>query len=92
MRQVGFRRLSTPQHFTKLCHKSYVSSENSLINSTVFYYVILKLFIKTFLQVLLQEDIGNVLKVRSSGVQKKEGAETDLKISKEKTKTISNLF
>ena len=52
-----------------------------------------------FLEVLLQEDIGNVLKVRSSEVQalicakeKKEDAETDLKTSREKTKTISNLF
>ena len=60
-----WRRLSTPQYFTKLCRRSYVSSENSLINSTVSYYVILKLFIKTF----LEEDIGNVLKVRSSEVQ-----------------------
>ena len=37
--------LSTPQYFTKLCHKSCVSSENSQINSTVSYYVILKLFL-----------------------------------------------
>ena len=37
---VGYQRHSISPN----CHKSYISSENSLINSTVSYYVTLKLF------------------------------------------------
>ena len=76
------------------CHTNNATERNNRHYNEQFYSPSPNVF--AFLEVLLQEDIGNVLKARSSGVQAPIRAEErrhrDRLEKREKTKTISNLF